>query len=335
MVEWWNDEALKYKFLARSSEYFHNIKALTRIEYYSILSFNHSIIESFSAGPGGTKYLCGIKTVFLLKPINFMSHPEMNNEWRRVAASVYRKPSDSMILGAVEIDVTDLEKFITAKRKQGLKITLTHFFTLAVARALKHDVPQLNCFIRRGRVVHRNQIDAMVSVLIRDSEMSSVKVENADQLNYAQMAEKLQDAIQETRQGDENSTMRMKGIVGHIPWPFNKWLFSMYKFLTISLGISLPSIGLTAGRFGSFVITNIGSIGLDQGFPALFPVSNVAMVFVLGGVTKKPVVVNDQVAIRRIINLSAALDHRVVDANHGGKLFRSLKHAVRNPEMLD
>lgn len=264
-----------------------------------------------------------------------MSHPELNNEWRRVAASVYRKPSDSMILGAVEIDVTDLEKFITAKRKQGIKITLTHFFTLAVARALKQDVPELNCFIRRGRVVQRKQIDAMVSVLIRDSEMSSVRVENADQLNYTKLADVLQAAIQDTRKGDENSAMRMKGFVGRIPWPFNKWIFSVYKFLTISLGISLPSIGLSASRFGSFVITNIGSIGLDMGFPALFPVSNVAMVFVLGGVTKKPVVVNDRVVIRRMISLSSALDHRVVDANHGGKLFRSLKYAVRNPEMFD
>jgi len=101
------------------------------------------------------------------------------------------------------------------------------------------------------------------------------------------------------------------------------------------MGMSLPSIGLTADNFGSFVITNIGSIGLDTGFPALFPISNVAMVFVMGGVSKKPVVINDEVMVRRVISLSCALDHRVVDANHGGKLFKSLKHAIRNPELFE
>ena len=74
-----------------------------------------------------------------------MTRSNLNNGWRRVAASVYRKPVDSKIFGSVEIDVTDLEAFISARRKQGVKITLTHFFTLAVARALKNDVPELNC----------------------------------------------------------------------------------------------------------------------------------------------------------------------------------------------
>jgi len=264
-----------------------------------------------------------------------MSHPDLNNEWRKVAAAVYRKPVDSKIFGSVEIDITDLEAFISQKRKQGVKITLTHFFTLAVARALKNEVPELNCYIRRGRVVQRERVDAMVSVLVRDAEMSSVRVPNAGQINYSELAEILQEAILDTRQGDENSTMRMKGILRRIPWPLRGWIFRIFKFLTISLGISFSSIGLTANNFGSFVITNIGSIGLDTGFPALFPVSNVAMVFVMGGVSKKPVVINDTVVIRRVISLSCALDHRVVDANHGGKLFRSLKNAVRNPEIFN
>ena len=126
-----------------------------------------------------------------------------------------------------------------------------------------------------------------------------------------------------------------KGFIGKIPWPFRGWFFSILRFLTVTLGVSIPSIGLTANNFGSFVITNIGSLGLDMGFPALFPVSNVAMVFLMGGVSKKPVVVDDQVVVRRVISLSCALDHRVVDANHGGILFKSLKQSVRNPELLE
>ncbi len=59
----------------------------------------------------------------------------VNTSWRKVAASIYKKPTDSKIFGSVELDVTDLEQYITQKRKEGLKITLTHIFTLAVARA--------------------------------------------------------------------------------------------------------------------------------------------------------------------------------------------------------
>ena len=263
-----------------------------------------------------------------------MPENSLNNNWRKVASSVYRKPSDSKIFGSVEIDVTDLEAYISEKRKEGIKITLTHFFTLAVARALRNEVPELNCFIRRGKVVERKQVDAMVSVLTKEKVMSSVRVINADTLNYSQLSEILNEGVQNSRKGDENVTMKMKGKLGNIPWPFRGWLFRFIKFLTISLGVSLPGIGLTADNFGSFVITNIGSIGLDTGYPALFPISNEAIVFVMGGVSKKPVVINDKIEIRRMISLSCALDHRVVDANHGGILFRSLKQSVRNPEMF-
>jgi len=264
-----------------------------------------------------------------------MTSINLNNEWRRVAASVYRKPVDSKIFGFVEIDVTDLEVFISEKRKEGLKITMTHFFTLAVARALKNDVPELNCFIRRGNVIQRKQVDAMVSVLVKDSEMSSVRVPNADQISLNELVDVFNEAVQNSRKGDENSTMRMKGFLGKIPWPFRGWFFGLLKFMTVTLGISIPSIGLTADNFGSFVISNIGSIGLDTGFPALFPVSNVAMVFVMGVVSKKPVVVDDRVVIRRMISLSCAFDHRLVDAIHGGKLFKSMKQSVRNPGLYE
>ena len=77
---------------------------------------------------------------------------------------IYRKPVDSKIYGAVEIDVTELEKYISEKRREGIKTTLTHLMTLIMGRALKYEVPELNTYIRRGKVVPREQIDAMVSV---------------------------------------------------------------------------------------------------------------------------------------------------------------------------
>jgi pyruvate dehydrogenase E2 component (dihydrolipoamide acetyltransferase) len=52
-------------------------------------------------------------------------------------------------------------------------------------------------------------------------------------------------------------------------------------------------------------------------------------------VYKKPVVINDEIVIRKILNLSATLDHRVVDGSHGGKLFRYIRKLAKNPELLD
>ncbi|MFZ5941004.1 MAG: 2-oxo acid dehydrogenase subunit E2 [Bacteroidota bacterium] len=264
-----------------------------------------------------------------------MRRNEMNTEWRRIAAALYRKPIDSKIFGSVEFDVTDLEKYISEKRKEGIKITLTHIFALALARGLKEAVPELNCFVRRGNIIPRKSIDAMVSVLVDDTEMSSVRISDADQLTLEGIAHVLGDGIKATRSGSEDRTMKMKGVIAKIPWPFRSWIFNLIKFITIKWGLTIPAIGLGSNNFGSFVLSNIGTIGLDMGYPALFPISDVAFVVIMGGVYKKPVVVNDEIVIRRIITLSTALDHRVVDAMHGGKLFKYVKNLLRDPSVLE
>lgn len=260
---------------------------------------------------------------------------KINTDWRKVASTIYRKPTDSKVFGSVELDVTDLEHFVSLKRKQGLKITLTHFMVLTVARALKKEVPELNTYIRRGKIVQRKSIDAMVSVLMADGQMGSVKVTDAETLTLNTLSERMSGEIKKSRQGNENKTMQRKDILSLIPWPFRRWFFWLYKTITVHGGISIPFLGLSTESFGSFVITNIGSIGLETGFPALLPSSNVAFVLVMGGINKKPVVVNDEIVIRRIMSLSIVMDHRLVDASHGGKLFRFIKYMLKNPQELE
>lgn len=263
-----------------------------------------------------------------------MEEIQFNTDWRKTAAGIYRKPLDSKIFGSVEMDVTDLEVFINEQRQAGLKITLTHVYVLAVARAIRYDVPELNCYISRGNTIHRKQVDAMVSVLVDEEQMSSVMVNRVDEMSLSDLAEVMNEKVKELRSGSENKTMKLKGVMARIPWPFRNWIMNLIRTLAITWGVPLPGLGLTPQSFGSFVYSNIGSIGLDTGFPALFPISNVAFVMIQGGVAWKPAVIEGQVMPRRILSLSIAMDHRVVDAWHGGKLFRSLKKTIRNPELL-
>jgi pyruvate/2-oxoglutarate dehydrogenase complex dihydrolipoamide acyltransferase (E2) component len=260
---------------------------------------------------------------------------DINNDWRKAALAIYKKPVDSKILGQVELDVTDLDEFVSDKRKNGVKVTLTHFFTLAAARALRYEVPELNAYVRRGSIIPRKQVDAMVSLLMEGSEMGSVKVENADQVTLDEFAVLISEGIKKARKGDNNKTMDMKGTIARIPWPFRAWLLRLLKVYTISWGFPIKRLGMTPDSFGSFIVSNIGTLGLSIGFPALMPVSNVSFVLIIGAVDKKPWVVNDEIVIRKIITIGAALDHRVCDGSHGGRLFHHLKYLTKHPELLD
>jgi pyruvate dehydrogenase E2 component (dihydrolipoamide acetyltransferase) len=263
------------------------------------------------------------------------SSDSLNTNWRKVASTIYRKPIDSKIYGTVDLDVTELEKYITAKRKQGTKTTMTYLLTLIIGRAIRQEVPELNTYIKRGKITQRKQVDATVSVLLPGGQMGSVKIENTDQLTTEEISAKIGKEIAQSRKGDENETMQSKNKLSAVPWPFRNWLFKLYRTATIHWGMSMPGLGLDANSFGSYVVSNIGSVGLDTGYAALLPSSNISFVMVLGNIMKKPVVINNEIVIRRIMSISATLDHRVVDGSHGGKMFRIIKHLIKNPELLD
>ncbi len=241
--------------------------------------------------------------------------------WRILTTIIYRKPRDSKIFGSVEFDVTEVEEFITEQREKGLKITLTHIFLLAFARGVATVAPEINSYVRRGRIIQRKSVDVSLSVLVGE-QMTAVKVDNAERMSLQELSEHLQTEIQKARKKSDGINGGTKNLITKIPWPFRQWVFDFIRWMSIDWGIPLPFLGVSPESFGSFVFTNIGSIGLDVGYTALAPYSNVAMVLSMGKVRWKPAVVDGQVVPRRMITLSAALDHRVVDAMQAGKLFR-------------
>ncbi|MFZ4542771.1 MAG: 2-oxo acid dehydrogenase subunit E2 [Saprospiraceae bacterium] len=263
-----------------------------------------------------------------------MDHFHLNSDWRKTASAMYRKPSDSKILGSVEIDITDLNIFLDEQRSAGLKITLTHFFLLATARAVKFDVPQLNSYIKRGNVQTFGPVNVSVSVLQADGSMSSVKIENAEHLTLKESVIILNDKISAIRKGSEDKAMKSKSILAKIPFPFRNMFFSFFRTVAVYWGIDLSFIGLSPQQFGTFILSNIGTLGLDIGYPALMPVANVSFVFIMGKVQRKPLVIEEQIVPRTVITVGAAIDHRVADASHAGLLFKTLKYYVKNPQAL-
>jgi pyruvate/2-oxoglutarate dehydrogenase complex dihydrolipoamide acyltransferase (E2) component len=263
-----------------------------------------------------------------------MENP-FNNDWRKLTAVLYEKPRDSKIFGTVEFDITDLEAFINNKRKAGLKITMTHIFLLALARGVKEAAPEINCYIRRGRIIPRDGVDVSLSVLDNSGQMTSVKVRNAEYLTLQELNTYLQQEVIVARKGQGAQLKKARNSLVRLPWPLRQWVATLIRRITVDWGFSLPFLGVSPNSFGSFVLSNLGSIGLDIGYPALAPFSNVAMVAILGRAADKPMVVNGQVVPRRAITVSAALDHRVVDASQIGRLFNYLRQMVKHPELLD
>lgn len=259
-----------------------------------------------------------------------------NTPWRVTAAAIYTAPSDSRVYGSLDIDVTEAKRFLDAKRKSGVKITMVNLTTAVLARAVAFDVPELNCFIRRGSVVGRKRLNVMIPVMLdSQSGVSSVLVNDAHARPVSDLANDIRQQAQMSRSGEESKASQNKYLLNKIPWPFRRAVFKLVKWLTVDLGVEMRSLGLSSDSFGSFIVSDIGSFGLTSGMAALFPAAKIPAVIIMGKMEEKPVVRDGEVVIRTILPLTGTFDHRIVDGMQIGKLGRAIHRNFKKPEWLD
>ena len=259
-----------------------------------------------------------------------------NTPWRVTAAAIYTTPTDSRVYGTLDIDVTEAKHFLLKKREEGVKITMVHMATTVLARAIAFDVPEMNCFIRRGAVVGRHHMDVMVPVQVGgDTGVTAAIIRNAHSRRVSDIAEEIRGKASKSRGGKEIKAAKNKYVLNRIPWPLRRPVFRLLKWITVDMGVEIKALGLSAHSFGSFVVSDIGSFGLNTGMTALMPAAKIPCVIVLGKMEEKPVVRNGEVVIRTVLPLTGTFDHRIVDGMQIGKLARGIKRNFRKPEWLD
>ena len=259
-----------------------------------------------------------------------------NTPWRVTSAAIYTTPTDSRVYGTLDIDVTESKKFLDQKREDGEKITMVHMTVAVLARAMAFDAPEMNCFIRRGAVVGREHVDVMVPVQVGgDTGVTAAIVRDAHARPVSDIAQEIRNKAKRSREGEEIKAAKNKYVLNNIPWPLRRPVFRLLKWITVDMGFEIKALGLSAHSFGSFVVSDIGSFGLNTGMTALMPAAKVPCVIVLGKIEEKPVVRDGEVVIRTVLPLTGTFDHRVVDGAQIGKLARGIKRGFRKPEWMN
>lgn len=111
-------------------------------------------------------------------------------------------------------------------------------------------------------------------------------------------------------------------------------LITIATYISVSAGVAIPALGLRE-NFGHIVLTNIGSIGYQQGFAPMCPPMRSMGLFCIGGVEKKPVVVDDKIVIQEMMNIVMTADHRYGDAALFRPLYKTFGNFLSDPENYD
>jgi pyruvate dehydrogenase E2 component (dihydrolipoamide acetyltransferase) len=257
--------------------------------------------------------------------------------FRKIAIGTWQTAYDPSIYGTLRLRVDKALRYIEDFRaKTGKRITITHLVAKAVAEALR-ACPDANAIIRWNRIYLRKSISLSVLVLIADEtgtgkvDLSAVKVEDADKLTVAGIADRLDAHIAKVRARKDESLEKTRQSMRAVPYFFINLFLKLISFLLYTLNLDLRWAGLPKDAFGSAIITNIGSIGLEQAYVPLVPYSRVPILVCPGAVSEEAVVEDGKLVPAHIMNLSATFDHRVIDGAHAAVLAKVMRRMFDDP----
>jgi pyruvate dehydrogenase E2 component (dihydrolipoamide acetyltransferase) len=236
--------------------------------------------------------------------------------WRRIASAMWTAPNDPQIFGALDIDATELLRFIERARSAGQHVTTTHLVARAIGQALER-VPDLNVQIRNGRAFPRETVDVFViAAVAKGRDLSGVKIVDVPNKSAVGVADELAQAVARLKNNGDRDFMRTKRLSDRMPSWLLRGMLHATAFLSERLRLDIPALGLRRTPFGSAMITNVATFGLPQGFAPLAWMYDVPLLVLIGEITERALVVDGRVVPRPVLPLTATIDHRYVDGWH-------------------
>ena len=92
------------------------------------------------------------------------------------------------------------------------------------------------------------------------------------------------------------------------------------------------TLDLTDVGGGTFTVTNLGALGVDSFTPIINPPESA--ILGVGRVVRKPVVLDSEVAVRPMMQLTLSVDHRIIDGAPAARFLGAIKERLDRPEWM-
>ncbi len=270
-----------------------------------------------------------------------MPHLELTKKsdissFRKIAIGTWQTSYDPTVYGTLKIRMEKALEYIDAfRQKTGRKLTVTHLVSKAIAEALR-VCPDANAILRFNKVYLRKNVTLSILVVQTDggdgqADLAAAKIEHADQKTLLQMADEMQATFDKVRARKDAAMEKGKSTIAMVPHIFMNAFLKLSAFLMYTLNLDLSAFELPKDAFGSAIITNVGSMGLDVAYVPLAPYTHVPIFVSPGAVKDEPVVDNGVVVAGKVMNVSASFDHRYIDGFHASVMSKTLREMLENP----
>ena len=218
---------------------------------------------------------------------------------------------------SVDVDVTAAQSLVDALRKSDVPATINHVFVRAASRVLT-DSPDLHVLVAGNRRLHPARVDIGLSVAGETSFAPVMVIEDAGAKSVAQLSTEVARRIPEVREKEQKDLIFMRKIGVLVPISWLRRLILRWLFRSLSFRRKLS---------GTF---QVSCLTTDVVVPFLF---NSAAALGVGRARDRVVAVAGAPAVRPIVTITCAIDHKVWDGVRAAKLLLSIKQLVESGDL--
>lgn len=259
------------------------------------------------------------------------------SSFRKLALGTWRTAGDPSVYGALDVDCGPALRYVAEFRAAtGQRLTLTHL----MAKVLGHvyaEMPDANALLRGGGIWLRKEVSVFFQVAMEDPDtgqidLSGVTVRSPDKKSTREIVAEFEQAAAKVRAGKDEEKEAARRSFRLVPGFLVGWLLDLISWLIYGLNLDLRWAGLPRDPFGSAMVTNIGTLGLEEAYVPLVPYSRVPLLIAVGAVRRvlEPDADGAPVVVERM-RLSATFDHRILDGAHAATMAKVVRRCFADP----
>ncbi len=256
--------------------------------------------------------------------------------FRRLALGTWKTAYDPSVYGGLTLRAEEALRYIEAFREAtGVRLTMTHLMAKAAGAALE-AMPDANAILRWGQIYLRDEIAVCFQVAMRDErtgqiDLSAARIRQPERKSLADIARELDSKVGDVRRDNDPELGRSRSVYRHVPAPLVGAALKAISFAGYTLNLDLRRLGVPRDAFGSVLITNIGTLGLEEAYPPLVPYTRVPILITMGAVRDAPVVEGGRAVPGKVLRITATFDHRILDGSHAAAMVATVRGHFERP----
>lgn len=265
----------------------------------------------------------------------YASRVQSVSSFRKIAMGSWLRPRDPSTYGQFSVDISSVTAYLAQYNKtHHCRASLHHFVAKSMGYILE-TYPILNQFITRGLLRQRDDVSAFFTTLLKEEasfDLSGVQIQTVPAHSLASLSQLCSQKVKTLRLGKDHEIRRVQRILSLTPAWMMPLFYHMIDFLTYTLNLNPHLLGVPYDRFGSFVISPVGSLGIEQAYIPLFPLSRTPISLSIGKPVLKPTLFQNNYIPKPHVTFSITIDHRIIDGYPIARALRLFKKICAEPD---